>query len=92
MSSRRITVSATSLAFQSHRWVEREPFGVVGAITPWNQPFQVNLAKVGPALAARAKPVIGGRRPPQMETGQRAARFLLLSWCRAAHCVLLAVI
>jgi aldehyde dehydrogenase (NAD+) len=38
--------------FQSHRWVEREPFGVVGAITPWNQPFQVNLAKIGPALAA----------------------------------------
>jgi aldehyde dehydrogenase (NAD+) len=38
--------------FASHRWVEREPFGVVGAITPWNQPFQVNLAKVAPALAA----------------------------------------
>ena len=38
--------------FQSHRWVEREAYGVVGAITPWNQPFQVNLAKVGPALAA----------------------------------------
>jgi aldehyde dehydrogenase (NAD+) len=38
--------------FESHRWVEREPFGVVGAITPWNQPVQVNLAKVGPALAA----------------------------------------
>ncbi|GAA3226766.1 aldehyde dehydrogenase family protein [Actinocorallia longicatena] len=38
--------------FASHRWVEREPYGVVGAITPWNQPFQVNLAKVAPALAA----------------------------------------
>jgi aldehyde dehydrogenase (NAD+) len=38
--------------FRSRRWVEREPFGVVGAITPWNQPFQVNLAKVAPALAA----------------------------------------
>ena len=25
---------------------------MVGAITPWNQPFQVNLAKVAPALAA----------------------------------------
>jgi aldehyde dehydrogenase (NAD+) len=36
----------------SHRWTEREAFGVVGAITPWNQPTQVNLAKVGPALAA----------------------------------------
>ena len=26
--------------------------GVVGAITPWNQPAQVNMAKVAPALAA----------------------------------------
>ncbi|WP_018506040.1 aldehyde dehydrogenase family protein [Parafrankia discariae] len=38
--------------FGAHRWVEREAYGVVGAITPWNQPTQVNLAKVGPALAA----------------------------------------
>jgi aldehyde dehydrogenase (NAD+) len=37
---------------KSHRWSEREPYGVVGAITPWNQPTQVNLAKVAPALAA----------------------------------------
>lgn len=36
----------------SHRWVLREPAGVVGAITPWNFPHQINLAKVGPALAA----------------------------------------
>jgi aldehyde dehydrogenase (NAD+) len=34
------------------RWVEREPIGVVAAITPWNVPNQINLAKVGPALAA----------------------------------------
>ncbi len=26
--------------------------GVVGAITPWNFPHQINLAKLGPALAA----------------------------------------
>ncbi|CUU57635.1 aldehyde dehydrogenase (NAD+) [Parafrankia irregularis] len=38
--------------FRSRRWTEREPYGVVGAITPWNQPTQVNLAKVAPALAA----------------------------------------
>ena len=25
---------------------------MVGAITPWNFPHQINLAKVGPALAA----------------------------------------
>ncbi len=30
----------------------REPFGVVGAITPWNFPFTLNVWKVGPALAA----------------------------------------
>lgn len=34
------------------RWVEREPIGVLGAITPWNVPNQINLAKVIPALAA----------------------------------------
>jgi aldehyde dehydrogenase (NAD+) len=30
----------------------REPIGVVGAITPWNYPVQINLAKAAPALAA----------------------------------------
>ncbi len=30
----------------------REPVGVVAAITPWNVPNQINLAKIGPALAA----------------------------------------
>ena len=34
------------------RIVRREPYGVVGAITPWNFPLMLNLAKVGPALAA----------------------------------------
>lgn len=37
---------------KSRREVWKEPVGVVGAITPWNFPLQVNLAKVGPALAA----------------------------------------
>ena len=36
----------------SQRWVRREATGVVGAITPWNVPHQINLAKLGPALAA----------------------------------------
>jgi aldehyde dehydrogenase (NAD+) len=30
----------------------REPIGVVGAITPWNIPVELELAKVGAALAA----------------------------------------
>ncbi|HEV7762405.1 MAG TPA: aldehyde dehydrogenase family protein, partial [Acidimicrobiales bacterium] len=37
---------------RSQRVVHREPVGVVGAITPWNFPVQINLAKVVAALAA----------------------------------------
>jgi len=36
----------------TRRVIRREPVGVVGAITPWNFPIQINLAKVVPALAA----------------------------------------
>lgn len=36
----------------THRTIRREPIGVVAAITPWNFPHQINLAKIGPALAA----------------------------------------
>lgn len=43
---------AEPMGIPSHRWLLREPAGVVGAITPWNFPHQLNLAKVGPALAA----------------------------------------
>jgi aldehyde dehydrogenase (NAD+) len=41
-----------AFGMKSRRLVWKEPVGVVGAITPWNYPLQVNLAKVGPALAA----------------------------------------
>ena len=41
-----------TLGGRCRRWIEREPIGVVGAITPWNVPNQINLAKVIPALAA----------------------------------------
>jgi aldehyde dehydrogenase (NAD+) len=34
------------------RLLRREAVGVVGAITPWNVPLYLNLAKIGPALAA----------------------------------------
>jgi aldehyde dehydrogenase (NAD+) len=43
---------AEPMGIRSHRTVRREPVGVVAAITPWNVPTQINLAKVGPALAA----------------------------------------
>jgi len=44
--------TARPLGMPARRWVRREPTGVVAAITPWNVPHQINLAKIGPALAA----------------------------------------
>jgi aldehyde dehydrogenase (NAD+) len=43
---------ASPMGIKTHRSVVREAVGVVGAITPWNFPHQINLAKLGPALAA----------------------------------------
>ena len=43
---------AEPLGMPARRWLRREATGVVAAITPWNVPHQINLAKVGPALAA----------------------------------------
>ncbi|MEN8159331.1 MAG: aldehyde dehydrogenase family protein [Myxococcota bacterium] len=34
------------------RLLRREAVGVVGAITPWNVPLYLNIAKLGPALAS----------------------------------------
>ena len=44
--------NAEPMGIPSHRWIEKEPVGVVGAITAWNFPHQLNLAKIAPALAA----------------------------------------
>jgi aldehyde dehydrogenase (NAD+) len=43
---------ASPMGIASRRELVREPYGVVGAITPFNFPHQINLAKLGPALAA----------------------------------------
>ena len=43
---------ADTVGGPAERWTEREPIGVVAAITPWNVPTQINLAKTAPALAA----------------------------------------
>src|ERR1700761_4279690 len=43
---------ASPMGIPTRRAIAREAMGVVGAITPWNFPHQINLAKVGPALAA----------------------------------------
>ncbi|MCH9736651.1 MAG: aldehyde dehydrogenase [Actinomycetia bacterium] len=43
---------ATPMGIKTQRTIAREAVGVVGAISPWNFPNQINLAKLGPALAA----------------------------------------
>lgn len=43
---------AEPMGIKTRRILRREPIGVVGAITPWNFPHQINFAKLGPALAA----------------------------------------
>src|ERR1700712_4793336 len=42
---------ASPMGIPTRRTIVREAVGVVGAITPWNFPHQINLAKLGPALA-----------------------------------------
>jgi aldehyde dehydrogenase (NAD+) len=41
----------TAFGTRSWRKVAKEPVGVVGAIVPWNYPFEVAAAKLGQALA-----------------------------------------
>ncbi len=45
---------------RAHRWIEREPVGVVGAITAWNFPHELNLKKAGWALASGCTVVLKG--------------------------------
>jgi aldehyde dehydrogenase (NAD+) len=49
-----------SRGMQHHRWVEKEPAGVVAAIVAYNYPNQLALAKLGPALAAGCTVVLKG--------------------------------
>lgn len=49
-----------TFAGRHHRWIEREAAGVVGAITAYNYPVQLALAKLGPALAAGCTVVLKG--------------------------------
>jgi aldehyde dehydrogenase (NAD+) len=44
----------------ARRWIEREAIGVVGAITAWNFPHELNLKKAGWALAAGCTVVLKG--------------------------------
>ena len=43
--------SAEVFGVPSRRSVWKEPLGVVGAIVPWNYPFEVTINKLGPILA-----------------------------------------
>jgi aldehyde dehydrogenase (NAD+) len=49
-----------TFAGRHHRWVEKEAAGVVAAITAYNYPIQLALAKLGPALAAGCTVVLKG--------------------------------
>src|SRR4029450_11386309 len=46
------------MGMHSSRKVVHEPVGVVGAITPWNFPFMLNLSKITPALAGGNRGVL----------------------------------
>lgn len=67
---------AEPMGMPSHRRVRREAAGVVGAITPWNFPHQINLAKLGPALAAGNTVVLKPRptRPGALPSSARSSR------------------
>jgi acyl-CoA reductase-like NAD-dependent aldehyde dehydrogenase len=45
---------------KSKRWVEKEPVGVVAAITAYNYPVQLAMAKIVPALAAGCTVILKG--------------------------------
>ncbi len=49
-----------AFGLQNHRWIEKEAAGVVAAITAYNYPVQLALAKLAPALAAGCTVVLKG--------------------------------
>jgi aldehyde dehydrogenase (NAD+) len=49
-----------TMAGRCNRWVEKEAAGVVGAITAYNYPIQLAIAKLAPALAAGCTVVLKG--------------------------------
>ena len=59
---------AQSVYGSHRRWIEREAAGVVGAVTPYNFPTQINLAKLAPRWrrgarwCSRGRPTRRGRR------------------------------
>ena len=47
-----VKVSTPFYLQPSHAWIERQPLGVVGVVSPWNYPLQLSLGPVIAALAA----------------------------------------
>ena len=43
--------NGAAFGMHSQRQVWKEPMGVVGAIVPWNFPFEVTISKIGQILA-----------------------------------------
>jgi aldehyde dehydrogenase (NAD+) len=59
----------------TRRTIRREPYGVVGAITPWNVPLHLINVKLGPALASGNTVVL--KPPPDTPwTGATLARIV----------------
>src|SRR3954465_3203557 len=61
----------TAFGTRSWRKVAKEPIGVVGAITPWNYPFEIIINKLGQALATGNTVVV----KPAPDTPWTATRF-----------------
>ena len=62
---------AKPMGIPTRRALVREAVGVVGAITPWNFPHQINLAKIGPALGAGNTIVLARTRHPLVRGDSR---------------------
>jgi aldehyde dehydrogenase (NAD+) len=61
----------TAFGMRSWRKVSKEPIGVVGAILPWNYPFEILVNKLGQALATGNTVVV----KPAPDTPWSATRF-----------------
>ncbi|AKS35709.1 aldehyde dehydrogenase family protein [Mycolicibacterium goodii] len=72
----RCTGATYPVAGEALVYTLREPVGIVGAITPWNFPFNIPSRKLGPALAA-GNPVL--YKPSEITPlmGQRLVEALL---------------
>ena len=67
----RMLIQDAKLGVPYHRVVIKEPMGVVGAITPWNFPFELISNKVGQILATGNTMVL----KPAIETPWSALRW-----------------